>query len=115
MKLFLRKDDSIELEAYKCFTKNRDMVHKRSQRGSRGVAVMIKTELLKLFYVEILDDKTQDILWLKLYNDIDVLCICVCYLPSENSVYNDCLAFYTKLLEQVYMYQNIGKLYIYMW
>ena len=41
-----------------------------------------------------------------------VYTVCVCYLPPQASAYNDSLVFYTKLLEQVYMYQKIGKLYI---
>ena len=49
---------------------------------------------------------------MKLSNNEESLCICVCYLPPQASAYNDSLDFYTKLLEQVYMYQNIGKLYI---
>ncbi|CAG2228057.1 unnamed protein product [Mytilus edulis] len=84
----------------------------RGGRGSGGVAALVKNDLLKYYNVEILNSEVQDILWIKLSNENDIICLCVCYLPPENSVYNDSLVFYTKLLEQVYMYQNIGKLYI---
>ncbi|CAG2195952.1 unnamed protein product [Mytilus edulis] len=99
-------------EGYTCFQRNRDKVHVNSKRGSGGVAVLVKNDLLKYYNVEILNSEVQDILWIKLSNENDIICLCVCYLPPENSVYNDSLVFYTKLLEQVYMYQNIGKLYI---
>ncbi|CAG2193413.1 unnamed protein product [Mytilus edulis] len=92
--------------------RNRDKVHVNSKRGSGGVAALVKNDLLKYYNVEILNSEVQDILWIKLSNENDIICLCVCYLPPENSVYNDSLVFYTKLLEQVYMYQNIGKLYI---
>ena len=109
---FLRKDENIEIEGYKCYRRNRDVLHVNSRRGSGGVAILIKTEILELFEVEILNDDIQDILWLKLSKNNDSFCICICYLPPENSAYNDALYFFTKLLEQVYMYQNLGNLYI---
>ncbi|CAG2234439.1 unnamed protein product [Mytilus edulis] len=109
---FLRESDKIHVEGYTCFQRNRDKVHVNSKRGSGGVAALVKNDLLKYYNVEILNSEVQDILWIKLSNENDIICLCVCYLPPENSVYNDSLVFYTKLLEQVYMYQNIGKLYI---
>ncbi|CAG2220363.1 unnamed protein product [Mytilus edulis] len=110
--LVLRESDKIHVEGYTCFQRNRDKVHVNSKRGSGGVAALVKNDLLKYYNVEILNSEVQDILWIKLSNENDIICLCVCYLPPENSVYNDSLVFYTKLLEQVYMYQNIGKLYI---
>ncbi|CAG2253934.1 unnamed protein product [Mytilus edulis] len=102
------KSDKIHVEGYTCFQRNRDKVHVNSKRGSGGVAALVKNDLLKYYNVEILNSEVQDILWIKLSNENDIICLCVCYLPPEHSVYNDSLVIYTKLLEQVYMYQNIG-------
>jgi hypothetical protein len=62
VKLFLRKDGNIEIEGYKCYRKNRDVLHVNSRRGSGCVAVLIKTKLLQYFNVEILNDEVQDFL-----------------------------------------------------
>ncbi|VDI22790.1 Hypothetical predicted protein [Mytilus galloprovincialis] len=44
---------------------------------------------------------------------IKTFCICVCYLPPKGSTRtNDPEQFYSDLTRQVYMYQNLGKLYI---
>lgn len=50
------------------------------------------------FNVEILNDEVQDILWLKLSNNEEILCICVRYLPPQASAYNDSLVFLCKAI-----------------
>ena len=94
---FLRNTESINIEGYTCFNNNRASQNGNSRRGSGGVAVLIKTELLNVFNVEVLDDTVRDILWLKMSSSHKTICVCVCYLPPENSVYHDSLQFFTKL------------------
>ena len=113
---FFRGTETLNINGYKCFHRNRNELNRNCQaprRGSGGVAILVKNDLLTQYKFEILDDNTQDILWLKMSGATETMCICVCYLPPENSVYHDALQFYTTLLEQVYAYQNMGdKMYI---
>ena len=77
--------------------KNRDVFNVNPRRGSGGVAILVKDDILEHFKIDILNDEVQDILWIKLSNNEDSYCICSCCLPPENSTYNDSLHFYTKL------------------
>ena len=84
---FLRNDDDIHIDGYRCFKKNRSNIHDRARRGSGGVACLIREELLSVLEVSILDDSVDDILWIKLKVKESglVICLCVCYLPPEGS------------------------------
>ncbi|CAC5363406.1 unnamed protein product [Mytilus coruscus] len=86
------------------------------KRGSGGVVVLIKDEVLDNLSVSILDSSVEDILWIKLshkYGDSNNICFCVCYLPPEvSSRLNDGEKFFNDLLQQVYCYQNEGFVYI---
>ena len=67
----------------------------------------MKTLLLNCFNYCILDDKFDDILWLKFWNPMSSFCVCVCYLPPDGKTrLNDAEQFYTTLTELVYQYQN---------
>ena len=79
----MRSKENLEIEGYKCFSRNIDSKNVNSKRGSGGVAVLIKNVVLKDFKVEILNDDIQDIMWLKFSNNEDVFYLCICFLPLE--------------------------------
>ena len=114
---FLKNNETIVIPGYTYYSHNRTNIHKKAKRGSGGVGIFIRNELLKLFSVSILDDTVEDILWIKLSSLVNVrsddIVLCVAYLPPSDSVRNnDPEAFYCSLVEQVYAYQNEGRLFI---
>ena len=77
--------------------------------------MFVKSELLQQYDIAVLDDTVQDVLWLKLSSDSQTenMVICTCYLPpSDSTRLNDPKLFYASLLEQVYAYQNEGRMFI---
>lgn len=114
---FLKNKETLCVDGYTYFTHNRVSIHKKAKRGSGGVGVFIRNELLNLFSVLVLDDSIEDVLWIKLSNvakvQSDNIVLCVAYLPPAGSVRNnDPEAFYCSLLEQVHAYQNEGRLFV---
>lgn len=112
---FLRKEDSIIVNGYTFYSNNRTNIHRNAKRGSGGVGIFVKNELMSLYNVSILDATVEDILWLKFSSEncAENIVICACYLPpSESTRVNDPDIFYSTLLEQVYAYQNEGRLFI---
>ena len=65
---------------------------------------------MNYFNVTILDDTCEGILWLKLQrndDENDSFCICVCYLPPENSTRAiNANEFFDTLTSQIYTYQK---------
>ena len=53
------------MEGYKWFGNNRKHLHRKAVRGSGGVGVLIREEVLKR-YQEILEAEVEDMLWMKL-------------------------------------------------
>ena len=73
--------------------------------GSGGVCVFVSNKLLEVYQISVLDDTTDDILWLKFSSarNTENIVLCVCYLPpSESTRLNDPELFYTTLLDHVY-------------
>ena len=66
METWLKAEDVLAVEGYKWFGQNRRRLHKKAVRGSGGVGVLIREEVLKLYQVEILDIDVEDVLWVKL-------------------------------------------------
>ncbi|MEW8545344.1 MAG: reverse transcriptase family protein, partial [Candidatus Thiodiazotropha sp.] len=112
---FFRNNETVSIDGYKFYSRNRKNVHKNAKRGSGGVGVFVKAELTQLYDISVLDDVKEDILWLKFATDSysENIILCVCYLPpSESTRLNDPELFYSTLLEQVYTYQNEGRMFI---
>ena len=112
---FLRDNESFNIDGFTYFSQNRNNIHKRAKRGSGGVGIFVRNRLFEMFTVTVLDETVEDILWLKLCSkqSQDNLVVCVCYLPPSDSVRNnDPESFYCTLLEQVYAYQNEGRLFV---
>ena len=114
---FLKNNETSVIPGYTYYSHNRTNICKKAKSGSGGVGIFIRNELLELFSVSILDDTVEDLLWIKLSSLVNVrsddVVLCVAYLPPSDSVRNnDPEAFYCSLVEQVYAYQNEGRLFI---
>ena len=84
---FLSHNEILKLNGYKSIGHNRKQRHSRAKRGSGGVGMFIKRSFLDSFRYEycVLDNKYEDILWVKFWNNDSSFCVCVCYLPPDGS------------------------------
>ena len=77
------------LKGYRWWGRNRRNVDKRAIRGSGGVGIFIKDELLKFLDVVILDDTVEDVMWVeiksRIWNEWEGLLLGICYVPPELS------------------------------
>ena len=60
---------------------------RKAVRGSGGVKVLIREEVLKEYAVEVLDSDVEDVLWVRLSKDQEEepVVLAVCYIPPESS------------------------------
>ncbi|CAC5425578.1 RAB19 [Mytilus coruscus] len=106
-------NNKFDIEGYTVYGHNRLVTHLKAKRGSGGVGIFIKSSIGDQYKVKILDKSVEGILWLNYDNEQETFCVCVCYLPPRGSSRsNDPEQFYANLINQVYMYQNIGHMYI---
>ncbi len=78
---------SINIANYTTFYHNRESTNRRALRGSGGVAVLVKSNILSEYYVRVVDKSHDGILGLEFCHKITKFrCVVyVCYLPPENS------------------------------
>ncbi|XP_063415945.1 uncharacterized protein LOC134697591 [Mytilus trossulus] len=106
-------NNKFDIDGYTFYGHNRLTKHHKAKRGSGGVGIFVKSSIEEKYKVNILDKTAKGILWLKFDNEQETFCVCVCYLPPKGSSRsNDPEQFYVDLTNQVYMYQNIGQMYI---
>jgi hypothetical protein len=94
--------DSLELDGFSVFMKNRS----KAKRNSGGVAVLVRKDLTN--YVEILDSQSDFNMWFKISNELlgyDLLC-CNTYIPPENSAYSSIDLFDTLENEYIALHNN---------
>jgi len=84
VKTWLKGDEEVVVEGYKWFENNRKYLHGKAVKGSGGVGVLIREEVLKRYQVEILEAEIEDIL-LNQGEEEDELVFIVCYVPPESS------------------------------
>ena len=84
---WLKGEDKLVVEGYKWFGNNRRHLHKNAVRGSGGVGILVREEVLKHCSVGILDTSVEDILWVQFSwgNEEQTLILAVCYIPPESS------------------------------
>ena len=104
----MRGTDSINVDNYKCFLNNRSKLHTRAKKGSGGVSILIKEDLLNCYSIDIIDKDFDGILGLKFISvhGHDSFVIFSCYLPPQDSVWSDPTNFYAHLLAKVYEYSD---------
>ncbi|CAC5409437.1 unnamed protein product [Mytilus coruscus] len=84
----LTGNKGIEVDGYNWFGFNRKNIHVRAKTGSGGVGLLIRNDICSQFDVEIIDNDTDGILWVRLEDKNclqNAFCVCVVYLPPENS------------------------------
>ena len=73
--------------------------------------LLVKNYIIELYNVSILDNKSEDILWVQFVHKF-TLChinVCVSYLPPDGSSRHiDPNEFFSNLLLQIYLYQDSG-------
>ena len=77
------------MDEYRWFGQNRKGLHRRAVRGSGGVGLLIREEILEGYMIEIVDSDVEDILWVRMRQvdeeEDEALVIAVCYIPPESS------------------------------
>ena len=108
--LLLNLTSTIYIDGYVWFGNNRTDIDFRAVRGSGGVGILIKEELLELFNIEAVDATYEGILWIKLIAisiDTPNVKICACYLPPHDSSRgNTCQEFLDNLTAQTFMFAD---------
>ena len=108
---FLRGNEEPKVNGYTWYGNNRTSTHRNAVRGSGGVWVFAKSELLDEYDITPLVKSVEDILWIQLKCKSSNLSmyLAVCYLPlNESSRPIDQEMFFDNLLQQVYCNQNRG-------
>ena len=98
--------DELFVEDYAWFGHNRQSRHVRSVRGSGGVGILIRNDLLTQFKVAIVDISMEGLLGISLTHRTSGVSVAVfvCYLPPTTSVWGrDSDSFFAHLLGQMYL------------
>ena len=86
---WLRGEEVIEVDGYRWVGRNRRGLHRKAVRGSGGVGLLIKEEVLESYTIEILESDVEDILWVRIRQveeeEEEALVLAVCYIPPESS------------------------------
>ena len=83
---WLRGEEEIVVEGYRWFGRNRRNLHRKAVRGSGGVGLLVREEVLEKWAVEVIDADVEDILWMRLsQRNEDTLILAACYIPPESS------------------------------
>ena len=101
------------MEGYKWFGNIRKHLHRKAVRGSGGVGVLIREEVLKHYQVEILETEKEDMLWVKLNQreEEEGLVLALCYVSPESSSHGRSSEEYFQILaEQVAKFGMFGSL-----
>ena len=73
----LRVDASIDLSCYSCFVNNRKGLSICTNKGSGGVAILVKDYLLQSFQVRLFDKSQNGIIGVELKSNFTAKCILV--------------------------------------
>ncbi|CAG2243430.1 unnamed protein product [Mytilus edulis] len=107
---------SICIDNYKLYGNNRILIHTRAKTGSGGVGLLVKEELLTTFNIDIEDESTDGIIWIKFVeknNDSNKFYVSVVYLPPEFSARStNAYEFFDTLMSQIYSIPNGCPFYI---
>ena len=86
---WLRGEEVIEVDGYRWFGRNRKGLHWKAVRGSGGVGLLIREEVLEGYAAEILESDIEDIMWVRMRqvdeDEEEALVLAVCYIPPESS------------------------------
>ena len=84
---FLRENERLNIPVYEFYGNNRKRLHRNAMRGSGGVGILLKRNILDLFTCEVLSSEYEGILWIQLKAITTDFCVnvAVCYLPPSGS------------------------------
>ena len=86
---WLTGEEAIEVDGYARVGQNRKGLHRKVVRGSGGVGLLIKEEVLERYTIEILESDVEDILWVRIRQveeeEDEALVLAVCYIPPKSS------------------------------
>ena len=110
----LKENDNLSVEDYLWYGNNRRGVHRRAVKGSGGVGMFVKQNLLKQYQVTVIDRNYDGVLGV-LFKSIEFklnFIIYTCYLPPESSPWADPTAFYGHLMSQIYLNSEVNFIII---
>ena len=83
----LTGNNVIDIDGFSWFDQNRENIHIRTKKGSGGVGIMVRKELVNDFKVEITNSDVEGILWIKFTSKVDKedsFYVCSIYLPLSS-------------------------------
>ena len=106
-------EETIFVDKYTWYSHNRPRKHINIHKGSGGVGVFIKNALFEEIDINIVDKSFDGILGIQLRHKItDFTFIVVsCYLAPENSPWSNSTQFFSNLIAQLYMFNDIDAVY----
>ena len=101
---FLRGNERLNIDGYVFYGHNRENLHRNATRGSAGIGILVKRDILESFTIQILDIEFEGIMWIKFqskFSDL-IFMLAVCYLPpNESSRALDSDLYFQNLLKQL--------------
>ena len=86
---WLKGEEVIEGDGYRWVGWNRMGLHRKAVRGSSGVGLLNKEEVLEGYKIKILESDVEDILWVRIRQveeeEDEALVVAVCCIPPESS------------------------------
>jgi exonuclease III len=86
---YLKNDNGMYMPGFTWYGNNRQHFSCRAVRGSGGVGILVKNELLNDYFATVLDKSYEGIFWLRLtskYDNSFYINICIAYLIPESSI-----------------------------
>jgi len=111
----LRADETIMMQGYVWYGHNRKFIHCRAPKGSGGVGILIDDQILNEYHVRVVDKIVEGIIGIEVKHKLSdfSLLIYSCYLPPENSPHGrDAVGFFTHLLNEIYMYEEVDGIVV---
>ena len=110
----LTGEASISLEGYVWYGNNRQK-HVKAPKGSGGVGICVKSDLLSSYKVKVVSKEVDGILGLHFNSLFSQYCFVVfsCYLPPDTSPWGrDASGFFSHLLSYMYSYSDVDAIYV---
>ena len=112
----MKKFATLECDQYVFYCNNRSVKHKKARKGSGGVGMFIKHDILTNYVVADVDRTYEGILVVRLCHKITKYSIAVysCYLPPENSKFGrDPEIFFEHLLQLTYAFEDCDDMVLF--
>ncbi|XP_053391424.1 uncharacterized protein LOC128554201, partial [Mercenaria mercenaria] len=111
----LTENKVIDVEGYVWYGNNRKNIHVNAVRGSGGVGILVKSWVIEMFDITIVENAIEGILALQLKCRSTDCCslIVSAYLPPENSVWGrDAQTFFAHILSLIYINSECDTIFL---